>query len=206
MFRRTLVGIGMVLALAAPLVAQEHESAAQERPRPTQQEEERAKAQEKERARAQEEERARAQERADQERRERERQMALAQPVNIGVELTIRDQRGNAQPVTKTVTMVVADRTAGRIRTAGSTRTEKFGFQGVTLNVDASPTIVREGLIRLRLTMEYRPADTEGSYSPNVSENIETLLQNGKPQVISRSADPDSDRSVTVELKATILK
>jgi hypothetical protein len=32
------------------------------------------------------------------------------------------------------------------------------------------------------------------------------ILQNGKPLIISQSADPVSDRKVVVEVKATILK
>jgi hypothetical protein len=32
------------------------------------------------------------------------------------------------------------------------------------------------------------------------------ILQNGKPLVVSQAADPTTDRKMTVEVKATILK
>jgi hemolysin activation/secretion protein len=199
MHRRTLIGAALVLALAgmpAAAFAQESE--------PTVREKERLQAaQEMERQQAaQEKERARAQE---QEKREREQPPSPGN-VNIRLEVTIRDQRGAASPTTKTVSMVVTDRILGKIRTTGAVQTEKFGMQNAVLNVDARPVFIRDNIIRVSLTLEYRPADTAGSFAPNVSETIDTILENGKPLVVSRSADPDSDRSVTVELKATILK
>ncbi|MGH9313258.1 MAG: hypothetical protein ACRD1S_08680 [Vicinamibacterales bacterium] len=202
MVRRTLIGFGLALALAGPTFAQDQEAAAQERDKAALT---RAQAQEKERQKEQEAadrqalERAKAQE---QERRERE----TGQPINVRVELTIRDQRGTAQPETKTVAIVTADRTNGRVRTGGNVRTEKFGVQDVRLNVDARPIILREGQIRLFVTFEYRPADTEASPSNNISEMLECVLVSGQPLAVTKSADPNSDRSVTVEVKATILK
>jgi hypothetical protein len=197
MLRRTLFGFGLAIALACPAVAQGQEAAAQERAR-EQERVRQAQAQEGEKEK-QAVERAKAQE---QERRERD----AGQLINVRVELTIRDQRGSASPDTKTVTLVTSDRRFGRIRTGGNIRTEKFGIQEVRLNVDALPTITPDGRIRLNLTVEYRPADTESHPSNNISETIECLLASGQPLAISKSADPNSDRSVTVEVKATILK
>ena len=39
-----------------------------------------------------------------------------------------------------------------------------------------------------------------------ISEAVATLLEDGKPLVVSQSADPSSDRKVRVELKATIVR
>jgi hypothetical protein len=39
-----------------------------------------------------------------------------------------------------------------------------------------------------------------------ITENLWTLLNAGEPVVVSRSADAASDRTVTVEVKAEILK
>jgi hypothetical protein len=201
MVRGTLIGFGLALALAAPAFAQDQEAAAQA-DRAAQ---ERAQVQEKEKEKEQQAAERQALERAktqEQERRERE----TGQAVNIRIELTIRDQRGTAQPDTKTVSVVTADRSPSRVRTGGNVRTEKFGIQDVRLNVDARPTLVRDGRVRLFMTFEYRPADTEASPSNNISEMIECVLVPGQPLVVSKSADPNSDRSVTVEVKATILK
>jgi hypothetical protein len=202
MLRRTLVGLGLVLVIGTSPSAQNQSSAAQEREAAAQA---RAQAQEKEKEKEAAERERQAAERAKAQEQER-RQREAGQPVNVRVELTIRDQRGSAQPETKTVSIVTADRTAGRVRTGGNVRTEKFGIQDVRLNVDARPEILRDGLIRLFVTFEYRPADTETSPSNNISEMLECVLASGQSLGVTKSADPNSDRSVTVEVKATILK
>lgn len=202
MLRRTLVGLGLALVIGSSPSAQNQSSAAQEREATAQA---RAQAQEKEKEKEASERDRQAAERAkaqEQERRERE----AGQPVNIRIELTIRDQRGAAQPDTKTVSLVTADRSPSRIRTGGTVRTDKFGLQNVQLNVDARPTLIRDGRMRLFMTFEYRPADTEASPSNNISEMIECVLAPDQALIVSKSADPNSDRSVTVEVKATILK
>jgi len=201
MLRRTLVGLALVLVVGSSPSAQNQSSAAQEREAVAQA---RAQAQEKEKEKEATERDRQAQERAK--AQEQERREQAGQPVNVRVELTIRDQRGSAPPESKTVAIVTADRTAGRVRTGGNVRTEKFGVQDVRLNVDARPQILRDGQIRLFLTFEYRPADTEVSPSNNISEMLECVLASGQSLGVTKSADPNSDRSVTVEVKATILK
>jgi hypothetical protein len=128
---------------------------------------------------------------------------------NIRVELAISDQRGTSVPISKIVTMTMMDTGAGRIRTGGDVRTP-LGFRPVTLNVDAQPRIHKDGKIRVDMTIEYRPtaaeSDTEQSSTPTINESISVLLDDGKPLLISQSADPATDRKVKVEVKATILK
>lgn len=129
--------------------------------------------------------------------------------VNIRVELTITDQRGTAAPLSKTITMTMMDTAYSRIRTGGDVRTP-LGFRPVTLNVDATPRLHKDGKIRLDLTIEYRPtaaeSDTEQATTPTINEQIVVLLEDGKPLVISQSADPATDRKVKIEAKATILR
>jgi hypothetical protein len=133
-----------------------------------------------------------------------------AQLANIRLELTISDQRGTAPPSTKTVSMVVADRGLGRIRTGADVKTPE-GFRPVTLNVDAQPEFLRDGRVRVVITLEYRPVATEGSETApiagsNISETMNVILSDGTPLTVSQSADPHTDRKVRVELKGTILK
>jgi len=140
---------------------------------------------------------------------------AAAQPprpepsVNIRVELTITDQRGTAAALSKTITMTMMDTAYSRIRTGGDVRTP-LGFRPVTLNVDATPRLHKDGKIRLDLTIEYRPtaaeSDTEQSTTPTINEMIGVLLEDGKSLVISQSADPATDRKVKIEAKATIIR
>jgi hypothetical protein len=72
------------------------------------------------------------------------------QPVNIKLDLTITDQTGPGEPLKKVVTMVVADRGTGSIRSIGSVRTQGR----VQINVDARPLILQSGAIRLTLGLE----------------------------------------------------
>jgi hypothetical protein len=129
--------------------------------------------------------------------------------MNIRLDLTITDQRGDTPPVSKTVTMTMLDTAYGRIRTSGDVRTP-LGFRPVILNVDAEPKVHKDGRIRVNMTIEYRPtaleAESEKSTTPTINETINVLLEDGKPLVISQSADPATDRKVKVEAKATILK
>jgi hypothetical protein len=136
-------------------------------------------------------------------------------PLNVRLEVTITDQRGDTPPIVKTVTKTVADRTNARIRTSGDIAT-KLGFRQVVLNVDSFPQILTNAngtstnRLKVAMTIEYRPkaadADTEQSATPPINEQLTVFLDDGKPTVISQSADPATDRKVKVEVKATILK
>ena len=123
---------------------------------------------------------------------------SAAQLANVRIELTVTDQRGDAQAAPKTITMVVEDRQNGRIRT---------GRNNTNLNVDGHPEILREGRIRLMLSLEYAPQDGPDRAAPiPISESVTALLEDGKSLVVSQSADPTSDRKVRLEVKATIVR
>ena len=145
------------------------------------------------------------------------------QPVNIKLELTITDQPGPGEPTKKTVTMIVSDRQSGSIRSRGNVRVSGR-MENVAINVDARPVLLREGMIRVDLGLEYQPRGAgESSPQPatgsgtanvppleasssNLNQRIGLVLESGKPLVISQAADPASDRRITVELRATVLK
>ena len=129
------------------------------------------------------------------------------QPNNVKVELSITDQAGTGAPSKRTVSMIVADRSAGSVRSQGS----PIGtVRAATLNVDATPTIVKDSLMRIMLGLEYfpRPGDApvanDGQGSLN--QRITLLVESGKPIIVSQASDPTSDRKMIVELTATILK
>ena len=123
---------------------------------------------------------------------------AAAQLVNIRVELTITDQRADAPAAPKTITMLIEDHQNARIRT---------GRGNAALNLDARPEILREGRIRVSLGLEYTPQDGPDRASPMpIQESVTALLEDGKPLVVSQSADPSGDRKVRLELKATIVR
>ena len=119
---------------------------------------------------------------------------------NIRLDLKISDSAQTTSQ--KTVSMMIAERRNGRVRSQNG---------GFILNVDARPEVVKDGRIVLNLTLEYQPrasADDEPqrtSFS-NVNESLGMLLVDGKPTIVSQSADPISDRKVTVEVTATLVK
>lgn len=133
------------------------------------------------------------------------------QAVNIKVEVTISDQRANGVAPKKTVTVVTGDQLSGYIRT----QTLFPGIGDVPLNVDAEPQILADGKIRLRLNLQYDLPSPAGAPTKDeqrtalkttIRENLAIVLENGKPLVVAQSADPVSDRQVTVEVKATVLR
>lgn len=133
------------------------------------------------------------------------------QSFNIRVEITITDNQPSRPPVTKTVSMLVADGENGRIR--AESRIKAAGE--VPLHVDAAPRILSDARIRLRMSFAYDlPGDPTAAKEAtwfeasktSLQENLVLILDNGKPLVVSQSADPISDRKVTVEVRATILK
>jgi hypothetical protein len=121
-----------------------------------------------------------------------------AQLVNVRVDLTITDTRDGAAGAPKVVSLVIADRDSGRIRT---------GSGDTALNVDARPEIVREGRIRVHVSLEYHPGreDPGKTAPPGLVESLTAILEDGRPLTVSQSADPASSRSVKVEMKASIL-
>jgi hypothetical protein len=124
----------------------------------------------------------------------------LGQPVNVKLDLTITDQLGPGDPAKKMVSLIVADRTVGSIRsTANNVR--------ATLSVDANPQILSNGNVRVQLGVEYNPQKGEGPPTGSgLNQRITLVLVPGKPVVLSQAADPLSDRKITVEVRADILK
>ena len=142
----------------------------------------------------------------------------LGQPVNVKLDLTITDQIGPGEPSKKTVSMIVADRAMGNIRSIANT-------ERATLNVDATPQIQQNGNVRLLLGLEYNPRqgtrggekvkgpgsellemsprDNNGS---SLNQRVTIILEPNKPVILSQAADPLSDRKITVEVRVSILK
>ena len=148
---------------------------------------------------------------------------ARNQPINVKVEVTIADQRGKAAPSRKLLSVIAADGFRNAIRSQETF----FPPMEVPLNVDVAPTILQNnrgentGKIRLVLNLEYDLPGAPGGTEPKktatgewervttksaVRENLIVIVDDGKPLVVSQSADPVSDRQVTVEVRATILK
>ena len=142
-----------------------------------------------------------------------------ALPVNIKIEVSITDQTGSGTPARKLVTMIAGDHQSTNIRSAASVpvrsspNSQTTFMRDVTINVDARPIIIQKepNKISLSLGLEYFPK-AQGSQEvmeagmATFSERLGLILESGKPMMISQAADPTSDRKITVEITATILK
>jgi hypothetical protein len=134
------------------------------------------------------------------------------QPINIRVDTTISESGGNTPAVKKTVTAVAGDGFDASVRETATTTVPPVGGPPpgpTSLNVDASPTILSNGRIRVRVTLQYAAGQaqpTEQRVRTDIRQTLVLNLENGKPLVISEASDPLSDRRVTVEVTATILK
>jgi Bacterial type II/III secretion system short domain len=128
----------------------------------------------------------------------------LPATTNIQLELTITDTISGT-PATKTVSMVIMNGSSGMIRTS----TQGSNHQ---LSVDAIASAYQNGLIGVRITFDFTPppiADEAGksiARAPGLSESMKVVVSDGKPLVVSQSADAASDRKVTATIKATVLK
>jgi hypothetical protein len=128
---------------------------------------------------------------------------------NVRIELTLTDQRTGAPTTTKTVMLTTSNQNWGKLRSEVSSAV----YGTAPLNVDARPIVLGEGKISVQLTIEYsqgRMPDAEGNTERiaqvRINESITALLEDGKPLLVTQSAEPTSDRRVTVEVKATVLK
>jgi hypothetical protein len=138
-----------------------------------------------------------------------ERPRREGQPINVKVDLMLTDQRGGAAAIKRTVTVLAADGYTGSIRT----QSQVVQVGPVPLNVDASPTLLADGKIRLSINLQYdwpAPAETSGPrgtvVSTSLHDQLMLILENGKTMIVAQSADPVGDRQVTVEVKATVLR
>ena len=92
-------------------------------------------------------------------------------------------------------------------------RGNSYQISQAPLSVDVFPTI-DSGKIRLDFSLEYNlnaekeanlPADAPGPKT-NVSERLSAVLDSGVPLIIAQSSDALTDRKLTIEVKATIVK
>jgi hypothetical protein len=138
------------------------------------------------------------------------------QLVNLRLEFTITDQIGATAPVKKTVTMNVADGESGRIRSNASVPRKTnpgaggWSYTNAPLSIDARPE-VEGNKIRLNASLDYlllndaASADVPGG-TTSITQSVTSILNDGVQTILSQSADPLTDRKVTLEVKATIVK
>jgi hypothetical protein len=146
-----------------------------------------------------------------------------ALPVNIKIEVNITDQTGNGPAARKVVSMIVGDRQSTSIRSSASVPVKgpapmagappSYSYRNVTINVDARPAIILKepNKINVSFGLEYSPKSRSEPEEmepgmASINERLGLILESGKPLIVSQAADPSSDRKITVEVTATILK
>ena len=129
---------------------------------------------------------------------------------NVRVEVTFTEQRAERVIPPKTVTVTTNDGQWGRVRS-----TVVSGIFGTSpLNVDAKPAIQTDGRVLLSLNLEYGESRVPEGQTPKfgqavastLNESVTVLLKTGEALTVTQSADPMSDRKVTVDVKATVLR
>ena len=119
------------------------------------------------------------------------------QLINIQLDLTLIAEGGADGTARKTVTLLLADKQEGSVRSL-----ERNPAAQGSLNVDARPVIQTNGKVLTRIGLEFQ----SGNDVPFVQVRVQPLLESGKPLRISRAVSPKGDRSVTVEATATVLR
>jgi hypothetical protein len=123
---------------------------------------------------------------------------------NVQLTVAISDSLSAEVQSKKTVTMLTSDGHSGQIRSSSP--------EGL-ITIDARPSIGRDGRIFLQLTVEYRPElspqqlqQSGASRLTMFTESLSLIVSDSKPVIASQSADPRSERKVSLEVTATIVK
>jgi hypothetical protein len=140
------------------------------------------------------------------------RAMAIAppgtpsQPINVRVDVTLTDSKG----APKVLSMTIADGFSGMNRT-NSLVVPQGGNVTYSFDADATPVLLadRSDRIRLRITAEaVVPVESERATAtiPRLSlkQSQTVILSDGELVELARSADPASDRTFVLSVKATI--
>jgi hypothetical protein len=122
------------------------------------------------------------------------------EPITVRYDVIIREE-GGAQPSVKTVSMTATLYEVSLVRASSRN----------PLNVDVNPTGLRDTKVRTKIGIEYTPVMPETPSGPApvalaIRQAVHVWLESGKPMLVSQSADPASNRRLTVEVTATILK
>ncbi len=153
---------------------------------------------------------------------------------NVRIDVTITDQpaTGAAAPIRKSmsVTAMATQRASSSVRSGvnvpvpystlpsgSSTPVTSYNYRTMGLNLDVRDIEVRGDEIRVVLMVEYSPLDESEKAAPtppvpasysNFSQSLYLSLENGKPIIAAQTSDPvpNRNRTLSVEVKATILK
>lgn len=135
------------------------------------------------------------------------------QLANVRVDVSISDQGGSGPVSVRTISATAADGERAAVRNAASVRVGG-SYQPTELSLDIRPQL-DGGRVRLEVGLEFQLLDTYGGPAESgdktpafgkvrLTQNV--VLESGQPLMISQSTAPGTERKVSVEVKATVLK
>jgi len=161
------------------------------------------------------------------EQRRLERAAPQSKGVNVRIDATVIESRGEQVTGRKVLTITLVDGAWGSVRSAQQVPFQPKGSSGYNyrtapLNMDAKATLLDDGRVKIELTLEYRGATVDAETSPGpapgtaainmgamdegIKQSVAVVLESGKPLIVAQSADAVGDRRVALEVKATVLK
>ena len=104
--------------------------------------------------------------------------------------------------------MVVVNGGNGSIRSTGQRAPRRDACRSTSMRIPARSFRTTPSVCDLGLEYNPRTPATDGALPshPPCTEQITVMLDPGKPLIISQAADPASDRKITVEVRATMMK
>ena len=144
------------------------------------------------------------------------RAVRLSKGINIRIDATIAESRGEQVLGKKVVTVTVVDGRSGQVRSTQAVpirmqTNNAVNYQNAPLNMDAEALLRDDGRVLVSLTLDYRGAGTEPgaeatTLDQGIRQSVTVVLESGKPLIVAQSADAVGDRRVALEVKATVLK
>jgi hypothetical protein len=142
----------------------------------------------------------------------------VSKGVNIRIDATVSESRGEQVLGKKVVSVTVVDGRNGQVRSTQQVpvRNPSAGqvvtYQNAPFNMDAQAMLREDGRVLVSLTLDYRggsPSETGHeavAVDQGIRQTVTVVLQSGTPLVVAQSADAVGDRRVQLEVKATVLK
>lgn len=141
------------------------------------------------------------------------RQAEAQQQANANVQLdVVVTDTVSGKPEGKRVTLLLRNGHSGSVRTKGQLVIAGRGSWPLELGLDGRVRIYGPGLVEAMVTFTYAaPPSNPGEEIPGplnspaeVTESLTVMLRSGQPMLVSQSANPVTNRTVTVELTATV--
>jgi hypothetical protein len=143
--------------------------------------------------------------------------------INIRIDATVTESRGEQILGRKVISVTLVDGENGAVRSSAMVPISQSNdgpkawpgdFQRVPLNMDAMVRLRDDNRVHARVTLDYNRGSVDIGESGAgraarenfIRQSVSVILDNGRPLIVAQSADPEGDRRVTLELKATVLK